>query len=147
MLRRRCRASESSTVVMRSMAAVIAFRTATRARSWLEPLVRARPPRPVVRAEFVQQRLALAACGLDPAGVGPGLCLGELVVEVTQALPVRRKGLPVGYITESGCCDHPGAGADEVEGSHGLPGSADQLAQVTETAQARDRCARPADEP
>ena len=47
---RRWRARAGSTVAMRSMAAVIAFFTATRARSWLEPVVRARPPRPVARA-------------------------------------------------------------------------------------------------
>jgi hypothetical protein len=42
-----------------------------------------------------------------------------VLVEVAQAFPVRRQGLFVSHLGQSGLRDHPGAGTDEVEHLNG----------------------------
>lgn len=97
---RRCRASGWSTVAIRSVAALMAFFTATRARSWLELAGRAHPPETCGAGELIQECVAFSAQGVQPAEVGPLFSFGEFLIEVAEPLPVGLEGLLVEDVAE-----------------------------------------------
>ena len=88
MVRCRCRPTELSTVLMRSMAVAMALVAATRALSRLEPVARC-VRRVRSGDQLVDEDVVLRLERLPTSGIGPVFGLRDLGVQILEATAVR----------------------------------------------------------